>query len=495
MINKMINKIKKFSSAKMAWLLVVLFALSLIPILYLSGYDHATGDDLGYGYRAHLAWLDTHNLWQVIRAAAETVRIYWIGWQGTWFTIFLMAFQPEVFSPDAYWIVPGMMLAMNIGATSLVLCEFLVNRLQLKKSVFVCADMCVLAAMIQFFPSTKSGIFWYNGATHYIVPYSLAMLAIYCFLNFEKKPGAGWFAGALLCMTALGGSSYLAALLAPMVLVYLLVYRGRQKKYLFWLLIPLALEMAGLYISFASPGNKNRGGEEFGLSAGRVAGTILQCFLEGARTLVQYLQEKPAAILIVVFAAFCVYLGFLTQEKAVCRFRFPGLFALLMFASWCAMFAPGIYAGVEVSGGVPNTIWQIFVLTFLAFLLYLSGWAAYQSKAGTGRERTEQAGILCYAAVLALLCMLVLVNRDTVKETTIFKCYDYISSGQAADYQRQMEACKAILLDDSVKEVYLPPINDDQGPLMHMPVTADEENFTNRVVRDFYRKEKVLMRE
>lgn len=50
-----------------------------------------------------------------------------------------------------------------------------------------------------------------------------------------------------------------------------------------------------------------------------------------------------------------------------------------------------------------------------------------------------------------------------------------------------------ILLDDSVKEAYLVPINDDQGPLMHMPVTEDEEAFTNRVVRDFYRKDRVVM--
>lgn len=71
--------------------------------------------------------------------------------------------------------------------------------------------------------------------------------------------------------------------------------------------------------------------------------------------------------------------------------------------------------------------------------------------------------------------------------------YDYVSSGQAEDFRKQIASQMEILLDDSVKEAYLVPINDDQGPLMHMPVTEDEEAFTNRVVRDFYRKDRVVM--
>ena len=210
--------------------MTVLFIGSLIPVLYLCGYDHATGDDLGYGFRAHHAWLDTHSIWQVLKASAKTVRVYWDSWQGTWFTIFLMTLQPEVFSTDAYWMVPWIMLAINITATSVILHEILVRRLKLGRAVFVCTDILALTSMIQFFPSTKSGIFWYNGAVHYIVPYCLAMLAIWCFLKFEEKPAVIWFVGALLCMTGLGGSSYLAALLAPVALFYILCVSVKKKK-------------------------------------------------------------------------------------------------------------------------------------------------------------------------------------------------------------------------------------------------------------------------
>mgnify|MGYP005789531741 FL=1 len=71
--------------------------------------------------------------------------------------------------------------------------------------------------------------------------------------------------------------------------------------------------------------------------------------------------------------------------------------------------------------------------------------------------------------------------------------YEYVSSGQAEDFRAQIKSQMDILLDDSIKEAYLVPINPEQGPLMHMPVTTDENAFTNRVVRDFYGKEKVVM--
>lgn len=73
------------------------------------------------------------------------------------------------------------------------------------------------------------------------------------------------------------------------------------------------------------------------------------------------------------------------------------------------------------------------------------------------------------------------------------RVYDYVVSGQAEDFKEQIASQMELLLDESVKEAYLVPINPEQGPLMHMPVTTDENAFTNRVVREFYGKDKVVM--
>lgn len=72
-------------SKRIAIVLSVLFVIGLLPILYLSGYVHATGDDFEYGSRAHQAWLASHNLGLTFAAAAETVKQFWYGWQGTFY--------------------------------------------------------------------------------------------------------------------------------------------------------------------------------------------------------------------------------------------------------------------------------------------------------------------------------------------------------------------------------------------------------------------------
>lgn len=477
---------------KIAIFLGCLFVVGLIPILYLSGYVHATGDDYGYGSATHQVWVTSHDPWQIFVAAKGTVKQFWYGWQGTWFTIFLMTLQPEVFSPNAYWIVPGFMLLVTIITTTLVVHYFLVRKLHLLPAAFWCADLLVLTAMIQFFPSTKSGIFWFNGAVHYIVPYGIAMVAIYSFLRFAEAGSVRWAVMATLCMAALGGSSYLAALLAAIVLVYIVVWNARRKKYVFWLLIPLLVEFVGLYVSFVAPGNKARGGEDFGFHLGLAILTILRCFKEGAVSMIEYARKYPAALFLMIAAFFLIYEAFREQERPVLSFRFPGLFAVLSFATWCAMFAPGLYAGVELSGGVPNTIWQTFLLALLAAMTYFAGWAAARRKAGAhiyerGRVRTR-----LMLPFMLLFMIWVFLHKGTLKDTTFYECYDFIATGQAADYKAQMDERLELLLDPSLKEVELPAMNSEQGPFMHMEVLADPDGWTNTVVAQFFGKDRVV---
>ena len=85
----------------------------------------------------------------------------------------------------------------------------------------------------------------------------------------------------------------------------------------------------------------------------------------------------------------------------------------------------------------------------------------------------------------------IIVWKSELKETLFYESVEYIASGKAADYKQQMDSQLEILLDDSIKEAYLCPTNDEQGPLMHMPIIENPDAFTNRVVAQFYGKEKV----
>ena len=55
--------IRTFPPGKiLASLCLIVLILSLLPLLYVSRYNHPTGDDIFYGIDAHLVWEDTHSI-------------------------------------------------------------------------------------------------------------------------------------------------------------------------------------------------------------------------------------------------------------------------------------------------------------------------------------------------------------------------------------------------------------------------------------------------
>lgn len=496
-----------FNRKRTLALLFVFFIVSLIPILMLSGVNQAAGDDFGYGKLTYQAWTETHSLIEVVKAAGETVQQYYQGWQGTWMSIFLFAFQPEVFSPKAYVIVPILMLCIWLGATGILAHYLIVKRAGYDKTAFGMIYLLAATAGLQFLPSTKSGIFWYNGTAHYVVPYAIALFAIYYFLKFmdrnvtdgqeKSSRGIGAYIGLFISMTLLGGGNYQAALLAPGVIFLTgICYFGNKekRKRLLLCLIPFFTEAVGLIISMKSPGNRARGGEAFGFSFALGIKTIFACFVRGAVQAWEYVTEHPLLLLIFgVSVIICCKAAADTdkKEKQPEKQRFvyphPIVFAVLSYCVYCAMFAPELYAGVEVSGGVYNMNYYVFLFMVFGDMIYITGAWVNRRKSAIQEKQT---GALPVLVVLGLVWLL--LCRTDVKQTTSFQCVEYMRSGQAADFKAQMALQKEVLLDESITDAVLPLINDNQGPLMHMPLTENPEAWTNTVVREFYGKNSVV---
>lgn len=78
-----------------------------------------------------------------------------------------------------------------------------------------------------------------------------------------------------------------------------------------------------------------------------------------------------------------------------------------------------------------------------------------------------------------------------MKESTLWVCLTYITSGQASEYKEQMELQTRLLMDENARDVVIPFVNDVQGPLMQMPVTDDPDAWTNVVTAQFYGKNSV----
>lgn len=498
-----------FNRKDILFLLILWFVLSLLPLLWLAPINHATGDDLGYGRLTHEAWAETHSLGEVVKAAGRTVKSYYYGWQGTWMTIFLFSLQPEIFSPNAYIIVPFLMLALWLGATWILGRYVLVRKAGFPNEYFGMLYLLFALAGIQFVPSTKSAVFWYNGTAHYIVPYAITLLSIYFYFRFadqEEKRRAGSYTGLSVCMALLGGCNYQAALFAPVIMILLALcwWKDKEKRSrVLACIFPLLLEMAGLVISIMAPGNKVRGGEDFGFSISLVIKTVLSCFVRGMVQIGEYITKHP--LLMLLFAAAAAVLWRMPEENREEReYPLPGVFVILSYCVYCAMFAPEIYAGVEVSGGVDNMSYYVFLFMVFGDMIYAAGAVrnrlarrigVFRNGRGSLDEKkpygcSGQGRIFLLAAVF-LAAGYLYIFRSDLKSTAAFRSLEYIVSGQAADFKAQMELQMSVLLDDSIKDVVLPMINDDQGPLMYMPLTENPDAWTNSNVQWYYNKNSV----
>ena len=247
-----------------------------------------------------------------------------------------------------------------------------------------------------------------------------------------------------------------------------------------------------------APGNKNRGGEDFGFSLPLAVKTIAGAFKQGIVQVWHYLMETPI-VFVLLFLIFLFLLeAFLRKEQKI-DIKHPVILSMFLWCIFCAMYTPELYAGVEVSGGVYNMYYQVFLLVACSTLLLIADRVAAKIreavKSGLKQEDKKDGTRLCQKALLSgiLLCFVLCVMcRSDLKESTTYESLEYIVSGQASDYKEQMDLQTDLLLDSDAENVILPFINDVQGPLMHMPVTADEDAWTNRVTAGFYGKESVI---
>lgn len=213
----------------------------------------------------------------------------------------------------------------------------------------------------------------------------------------------------------------------------------------------------------------------------------------------EYIKDKT--FIFVSFVVLAVFLWESLQKiKTAFNFRYPALFLILMYGCYCSMFAPAIYASVDVSQGPVTMEFLVFILTCFCSIVYIEGWIIQRIKSGRIKrypeifliENSKYRKCILFP-VLYVVMFLTIFNRGWFRDCIDKQIFDYVVSGQAEDFKNQIKLQMEILLDDSVKEAYLVPINDEQGPLMHMPVTDDEDAFTNWVVKNFYHKDKVLM--
>ena len=501
-----------FDDKKIAVLAIMIFVLSVIPFFYLAHYARPSGDDLGHARFAHAAWLDSGSIWEVHKAAIHTVKISYNGIAGEWLAYYINSFMPEVFAPYAFWIGCYLFILSVVIGMAIFSFYFLRRIFGAGWEYAAILSVIILIFTMQYNPNSNISFYWFTGGVKYILPHPFFLLALVFTGKFLIAKSRRYIILISICTFIVGGISYSHSLLVFMIFPILFVCLFRKAKHILWLLIPYIICFAAFIFQAIAPGNKARAGSEFGFDFTSVLFTIINSLKLEFTAPIQYIERVPLLLVALVSVTVFGWLGMtqaIKKGKALISFQCPLLYIAMIFLINSALNAPRIYAvdfmGVDnATSGTMVVEWLFYILTWASAILYIEGWLIKKYFSGGAFAKTGKFGFLTDESRFRrnillpslLLCLAIVVwHKGNLKDSFAYQAYVYVESGAAAEYKWRIAEYMEILLDDSVEEAYLDPINDRQGPLLHWTVMEDETNYVNWTYKAFYRKKRVVLRE
>lgn len=488
---------QKITYKRIMLVMIILFAVSLLPILYCSFFDYATGDDLWEGAAAYRVLANQGTVKEFFSAVYEWAKVDYLGWEGNWSSIILWCMEPSIWGEKVYCVTPWIALFSICGGVGYFMHYFLKKYFASDTFFWVIISIIVCFFSIQYMPYVKSGIFWYTGMINYVVPYGLCLASFVWMDQFIETGKKRYCVFTALFFAYLGGAGYIPIVLAfeiaaLIILINLFSHQKEKIQRALWLMIPVILLLTGFVFSAVSPGNAARGGESYYFGAARAVLTIFESIKQGAVEGIGWFITVRPLFLTLPFLVIAAWEQ-IDLAKVRLKLKNPLLIIAALFLISCSVYAPGIYAQSEVSGGVPDSIYFVFLMTYVIGVIYLTcyvkklcmnkGW-------NIGKERIMEK--LRGLTVLGIILFCIVFGRFLISNMTDYICIRFISSGQLRDFEYQMQERLSILNDPEIVNAVVPEMNDEQGPFMHMALLADPDAYTNRATARFYGKESVI---
>ena len=476
------------------FLALAAFLLSMIPIFIMAGYTLPFYDDYNYGYLTARAWAETGSLIEVLKAAAEQVKITYRGWQGTFSGIFFMALSPGIFNEFLYPIGIVFLIILFCGGNFFFLKVVLKDCLGIEKYSAGIITILITFLSFQFAVSPSEGFLWYNGGFYYTGFYSLTLLMFSALLiscRTEKRHTC-IISGILAVIIAfmVGGSNFVLGLTACVSLALFGGYWGvlRKKRFLFPLLSFAAVVIAFL-INVTAPGNNVR--QDYFESPGAV-GSILKSVFFG----IEFLTDKIKLPIVFGFLTVLplIYRG---AAKSEYSFRYPAIVTILSYLVYACGFTPAFYGmGWEGPERAQNLSFFIALIMILLNLYYWCGWMGKTGElkarfSSSGKGRGAQAVLFC----LLMLCFIgsllgmALEDRDSL---TSVSAVTSIRNGDAEGFYQERLHQLELLKDPEITNPIFERHKYKPALLYHTNLADDPENSVNRCTAKYYGKETVV---
>lgn len=494
---KVWDRFENFLSGRRAVVLAAgLLILSLLPLLVLGRYNVMCIDDYDYGRRVHDVFLATESFGASVQEAWRQNLDFYRDWQGTYVSCFLMAMCPMNFHYQIAWVVPILMIGMFASSSFVLGRHILVRWLGCEKAGASFAMALLLFMFYQVMEAPFEGIYWYNGATHYILMQSvwffLLTLLSGSFWAKNKGRAYAYCAAAVVCSVIVGGGNLITGLQAEILMAALAGYvfwKNRNK--IIYVIIPFLTGTAGFLVNILAPGNARRAGLDVDEGYGAVKAVILSFY----HMAVFAIRWTPAFVIIVWLALLPLLWKMAKASKR--DFSHPVWVTAGAYCVLSAMFTPTLYAvGMAGLSRVDNIIQMTYYMAALLVTTYWLGYFSHRTDmAEDGAAQAfgvflEQAGKRMSVVCLLLLMAVWVLTADKNTYTSI-SALRSLAKGEAEIFYEEAMERYALYTDEDLEEVAVAPYSAKPHLFSFDDLSEDPGNWLNLAVSNYYHKSSV----
>ena len=530
---KRLSPEKSCDLRRLSYLLIVIYALSLIPVLVIGKYDYPSADDFSMGLGTRLVYEATGSLLAVAgKILSETVR-YYRTWIGYFTSCLFTTVSPATFGEAWYALTPAVILLALHVSVAVFFYALMEKALGMNRYVRRCMTVLALFLMVQRMPEGSlrvEAFYWYSGAGNYTLTFSAGLLYLAFYVlsvcGVSSKNRSLFLVLACIMGFLAGGGNYLSALSFAVVSVLFAVYLVKRKPRqgensrmgrlcVIGSLLPAAFYLCGFAVSCLSPGNRIRGGEAEGYGA--LKSILLSLYYTLSYPLNQWMNW--AVLLILALAGVIFWMGFAEKagngaQAVQLGFTAPFPAAVLAYGIVSCVVTPALYAqGNMDAGRIQSTFWLHAVLVLLLLEWYLVGGlyrrfskeqnasavsCPQNASAASCLRNTSAASCLRNGAcgfVRAILLFFIVFSLLAVKGNPDFytgtSAVSELLDGSAAQYGRENEERLRILKNPREQDAVLPRYTVQPNLLYFEDVSEDPDDWINQKMSEYYGKNSI----
>lgn len=456
-MQRLLKKIEKevLNKKTFAWIMLFFVFLMLMPILYISQYNHTSGDCYWFGFKGYVAWLNTHSIFSVIEAGIINAKEFWLNWQGTYTSIFFFTITPGIFGEQYSFIVPFMMIGMTLFSTYCLYYVVFVKIMKCGLYNTIIFFLMTFFMQIEFIYTPASGLYWYNGAVHYVFVQGFVYIAFaFILMYFEHlcnkideircriKEMILLFLMSLFGFIAAGANFSSTLLNIELYTIFLFVglylfFKKKVKKAIYYL-IPYLITLVGFCLNIMAPGNSIRQGNF------SKEGPISAIWKSLSYSFMQMVEWVDVFVVLCLLILVPFILKFVIQSSL--KFKAAPLVAIISFCLYSSMFAPAFYATSSEPLSRNQNICKMFLFVILVINeVYLLGWIVKRSNfkivkcivPATGKRKWCW---FIYASILTMVFAASFLRLDFVPKKAKFVSYaawDVIYTGDGKKYHEE----------------------------------------------------------